>query len=216
MLINQKKAGELLRKYSIKTPKTIIFKETEFNKKIKYPVVLKVDSPKIIHKSDFGVIFLNLQNKEEVNRALKTQNTILKMNNITDYNFIVQEMVTGTELIMGMKRDETFGPVILLGIGGIFVEILKDTSMKIAPLKKKECYDMIEKLKAKKLLEGYRNTKKVNKDAIVDVLLKLSKLSIDQKHISEIDFNPVIVNEKKAIVVDARLIENGSWTIFST
>ncbi len=208
MLISQKKAGELLRKFSISQPKTIIFKEPEFNKKINYPVVLKVDSPEIIHKSDFGVIFLNLKNKDEVNRALKTEMTILKMHNIQNYDFIVQEMFKGQELIMGMKRDKTFGPVILLGLGGIFVEVIKDISMRIAPLAKKDCYEMIQELKGKNLLEGYRGKKEVSKDAIVDVLLKLSKLSLSEKNISEIDFNPVIVNEKEACVVDARMIKD--------
>ena len=207
MLVNQKKAGELIRRYSIPQPKTFIFEKPFFNKKIKYPVVLKVDSPEIIHKSDFGVIFLDLKNQEEVNRALKTELTVLKMHNIKNYKFIVQEMFKGQELIIGVKRDKTFGPVILLGMGGIFVEVLKDVSMRIAPLSKKDCYEMIEELKSKKLLEGYRNTEPVNKDAIVDILMKISKLSISEKEISEIDFNPVMINKKSACVVDVRLIQ---------
>lgn len=213
MLVNQKKAGDLLRKYNIPQPKTIIFKEDFFDKKINYPVVLKVDSPEIIHKSDFGVIFLNLKTQEEVNRALQTEITVLRMHKIENYNFVVQEMFKGQELIIGMKRDSTFGPVILLGLGGIFVEVLKDVSMRIAPLLKKDCYEMIEELKGKKLLEGYRNIEPVNKEAIVDILMKLSKLSVSQKEIIEIDFNPVMVNKNTACVVDARMIID-VWRIF--
>jgi acyl-CoA synthetase (NDP forming) len=134
--------------------------------------------------------------------------TILKMHNIKNYNFIVQEMFKGQELIIGMKRDKTFGPVILLGLGGIFVEVIKDFSMRIAPLTKKDSYDMIEELKGKKLLEGYRGKKKISKDAIVDILMKLSNLSIKEKDISEIDFNPVMINDKEACVVDARMMNN--------
>lgn len=206
MLVEQKKASELLRKYSIPQPKTIIFKEEFFDKKINYPVVLKVDSPDIIHKSDFGVIFLNLKNQEELNRALKTEMTILKMHNIKNYKFIVQEMFKGQELIIGMKRDKTFGPVILLGLGGIFVEVLKDVSMRVAPVSKKDCYEMIDELKGKKLFEGYRNIEPINKESIVDILMKLSKLSISEKEIVEIDFNPVMINKTNACVVDARMI----------
>lgn len=208
MLLNQKRASDLLRKYSIELPKTIIFENPLFDKKINYPVVLKIDSPEIIHKSDFGVIFLDLKNQEEVNRALKTEITILKMHDIQDYKFIVQEMVKGQELIMGMKRDKTFGPVILLGLGGIFVEVLKDVSMRIAPLTKKDCYEMIDELKGKKLLEGFRNTKAVDITKIIDLLMKLSKLAMSEKNITEIDFNPVMVDDKKACVVDARMIED--------
>jgi acyl-CoA synthetase (NDP forming) len=208
MLLNQKNAGELLKKYSIPVPRTFVFENPFFDKNINYPVVLKVDSPEIIHKSDFGVIFLDLKNQEEVNRALKTEMTILKMHNIIDYKFVVQEMIKGQELILGMKRDKTFGPVILFGIGGIFVEVLKDFSIRIAPLKKKDCFEMISELRGKKLLEGYRNTKPVNKDKIVELLIKLSNMAIKEKNISEIDFNPVIIDDKKAYVVDARMIQN--------
>ncbi len=207
MLIDQKKAGELLRKYSIPFPETIVFNHPEFDKKINYPVALKVDSPEILHKSDFGAVFTDLKTQGEVNRHIKTLFTLLKMHNIKEYNFIVQEMVEGTELIAGMKRDDTFGTILLVGIGGVFVELVRDVSMRIPPLTKKICNEMIEELKGKKLLEGFRGKSKVNKEAIVDILLKLSKLSLENKDIKEIDFNPIIAGKEKSYVVDARVIK---------
>jgi acyl-CoA synthetase (NDP forming) len=128
------------------------------------------------------------------------------MHNVKKYNFVVQEMIKGQEIIMGIKRDEIFGPVILFGLGGVLVEILKDVSMRIAPLSKRDCKEMIEEIKGSKLLDGYRNIKKVNKEKIIELLLNLSDLAVNEKEIEEIDFNPVIVNEKNAVVVDARII----------
>jgi len=207
MMLTQDKAIGLLKKYRIKTPKTLLFKQTELKKiNIDFPVALKIDSSEIIHKSDLGLVFTNIKTIHELNRHLKTISTVLKMRNIKKYNFVVQEMIKGQEIIMGIKRDEIFGPVILFGLGGVLVEILKDVSMRIAPLSKKDCKEMIDEIKGSKLLDGYRNIKKVNKEEIIALLMKLSALAVNEKEIDEIDFNPVIVNEKNAIVVDARII----------
>jgi acyl-CoA synthetase (NDP forming) len=116
-------------------------------------------------------------------------------------------MVNGQEIIIGMKRDVIFGQVILFGLGGVFVEVLKDVSLRIAPLIIKDCRDMINEIKGKKILYGFRNIPKTNQLAIIDLLLKTSKLAINEKNIAELDFNPVMV-DKKAVVVDARIIEN--------
>src|SRR3989344_6130051 len=122
--------------------------------------------------------------------SLHTAQTILEMHMIKDYSFVLQETARGHEVIMGMKRDRAFGPVIIFGLGGIFDEVIKDVSTRIAPLTKEMAAEMIEEIKGAKILRGYRNTKPANKE----------------KHIQEIDFNPVIANEKEAVVVDARMI----------
>jgi len=186
-------------------PKTYFSETGNFNIN-QFPVVLKIDSPNIVHKSDFGAVFLDISSKSEMNDKVKVAKSMLKKYNIKEYSFIVQEQLEGTELILGMKRDKIFGPVILLGLGGVFVEVLKDVSMRIAPLSKKDCKDMIEDLKGKQIIEGYRNFPKLDKELIVTLLLSLSKMSIQNPEILEIDLNPVIMTQKKAIVADARVI----------
>jgi acyl-CoA synthetase (NDP forming) len=208
MLIEQKEVLKLLRKYNLVYPKTLIFSESKLESiKLKFPVALKVDSSQIIHKSDFGVVHIGIKDLFELNRHLKTLSTLMKMHNITKYSFIVQEMVKGQELIIGMNRDEVFDTVIVFGLGGVFTEIIKDVSMRVAPLTKKDCYDMIDEIKGKKIFEGYRNIKPIKKERLVEVLMNLSKLAMNEKHIKEIDFNPVMFNEKHITVVDARMIK---------
>ncbi|MEK6916326.1 MAG: acetate--CoA ligase family protein [Nanoarchaeota archaeon] len=207
MQLSQKEAQTLLKKYKIDFPKTEIFKENYIKRTdLKFPLVLKIDSPDIIHKSDMGLVFTGLKSLHDINQNLRTSATILKMHKIEDYNFQLQETITGDEIIMGMKRDTSFGPVILFGLGGIFVEVIKDVSMRIAPLTKTMCIEMIDSIKGIKILEGYRNAKPANKEKLAELLMKLSDISIKEKQIQEIDFNPVIVNDKKAVVVDARII----------
>ena len=208
MLIEQKEVLKLLRKYNLVYPKTLIFSESKLESiKLKFPVALKVDSSQIIHKSDFGVVHIGIKDLFELNRHLKTLSTLMKMHNITKYSFIVQEMVKGQESIIGMNRDEVFDTVIVFGLGGVFTEIIKDVSMRVAPLTKKDCYDMIDEIKGKKIFEGYRNIKPIKKERLVEVLMNLSKLAMNEKHIKEIDFNPVMFNEKHITVVDARMIK---------
>ncbi len=208
MFLEQKKVVDLLDKYSIFYPKTDIIRDKRElnNLKLNFPVVLKVDSAHVLHKSDFGLVFTNLISYLELNAKIEIAEQILNEKNINDYKFIIQEMIKGTELILGMKTDLTFGKVVVFGIGGVFVEILKDISMRIAPLTKKDCYEMLDEIKGKRLLEGYRKTSAVNKEGIVELMLNFSKLCMQEKEISEIDFNPVIANEKKVFVADARII----------
>ena len=118
---------------------------------------------------------------------------------------LVQKMESGIEVIIGMKNDAQFGPVLLFGLGGIFVEILKDTSLRITPVDKKQALGMIQEIKSYPLLEGVRGGKAVNIDAIADIIVKTSKLA-ENKKIREIDFNPVIVNERSAAIIDVRIM----------
>jgi acetyl-CoA synthetase (ADP-forming) len=201
---------KLLEKYKLPFVKSKLCKSAELAQKnakvIGFPVALKVVSPNIIHKSDIGGVRVNLQNEEEVKNAF--EQIIKKTKSLAKRKLegvLVQKMESGTEVIIGMKKDPQFGPVILFGLGGIFVEILKDTSLRIAPIDKKEAMEMIQEIKAYKILEGARGKKGVNIDEIANVIVKLSKLA-EEKKIKEIDFNPVIVNEKTAKIVDARIM----------
>jgi acyl-CoA synthetase (NDP forming) len=119
----------------------------------------------------------------------------------------VEEMVEGTELIIGSKIDRQFGPVILLGIGGIGVEIYSDTAIRMAPIEKKDVILMIDELKAKRIIEGFRGNKPVNIEKLSEILVKFSELTIEfENKIESIDLNPVMCNERKCVIADARII----------
>ena len=176
---------------------------------IGYPVVLKIVSPDIIHKSDAGGVIVDLKNAEEVTDAYKK---ILE--NVKKYNtnakivgILVQEMAPqSTETIVGAIKDPQFGQTVMFGLGGIFVEILKDVSFRIAPLTTNDAKDMITELKAYPLLKGYRNTPPIDVDALVNILCNTSRLVMDNPEIKELDLNPVLAYQKGAKTVDARII----------
>jgi 4-hydroxybutyryl-CoA synthetase (ADP-forming) len=177
---------------------------------IGYPVVLKIVSPNIIHKSDAGGVKVNLNNEQEVRDAY---NTIIKNAKNYDPNaeivgILVEEMVkNGKEIIIGANKDPKFGPTIMFGLGGIYVEVLKDVTFRLAPVGKHEAMKMINSIKMKKLLEGVRGEKPSDKEAIAECIQRLSQLMLDFPEIAEIDMNPVMVLEegKGCRVVDVRI-----------
>ncbi len=206
MLLQQKEVLILLQKYSILYPKTTIIKTVSDIDKFTYPAVLKIDSPEVSHKSDLGLVITDIKNSSEAKQKLKVCEDKLKKYNINDYRFLLQKQIEGQEIIIGMKRDPIFGPAILFGLGGVFVEVLKDYSIRIAPLSRKDCLDMISEIKGKKILSGFRNIPAINKEKIISLLLKISKVAMNERDIMEIDFNPVMIN-RYAEVVDARIIK---------
>ncbi|MFH1408352.1 MAG: acetate--CoA ligase family protein [Nanoarchaeota archaeon] len=173
-------------------------------KHIKYPVVLKAMSPKIIHKSDTGFVMLDIKNES----GLKTAYDYLVSHakGIPLQGMLVQKMAKGKEVIIGMKNDPTFGPVIMFGHGGIFVEVLKDVTFRVLPLTRKDAKEMIEETKGYSILAGARGEKRVNIAHLEKIIMQLAKLAKEHPEIKEIDFNPVIVDEKHAIVVDTRIL----------
>jgi acyl-CoA synthetase (NDP forming) len=182
---------------------------TRFADELGYPIVLKIVSPDIIHKSDVGGVIINLNSPEEVQKAyaqilLNVHKSKAKANIL---GVLVQKMAPeSTEVIVGAIKDPQFGPALMFGLGGIFVEILKDVAFRIAPINTDEAREMITEVKAYPLLKGYRNTPPADIDAITDILLKISKLIMDCQNIKELDLNPIMVYEKGAITVDARII----------
>lgn len=202
---------KILKKYNLSSPLSELAKSasdaSRIADKIGYPVVLKIDSPQIIHKSDAGGVMINLNCKEEVAAAYcRMMKNIKKICKAKINGALIQKMEQGTSIIIGMKRDAQFGPVLMFGLGGIFVEIIKDVSFRIAPIDKNEALDMIKEIKGYEILKGARGTENVNLNSIIDIILKLSKLSIKEKKIIELDFNPIIVNKKSAKIVDARIM----------
>lgn len=181
----------------------------KFAKKIGYPVVLKIVSPEIIHKSDVGGVILNIKDEKDVQNAYKQIMDNVKRHK-PDAKFVgmlVQEMAPqSTEVIVGATKDPQFGQTLMFGLGGIFVEILKDVTFRIAPITEDEAREMVTSVRAYPLLKGYRNTPPADIEAIVEILLNTSKLVMEHQEIKEIDLNPIMVYEKGAKTVDARII----------
>ncbi|WP_413299883.1 acetate--CoA ligase family protein [Bacillus sp. 1P10SD] len=178
---------------------------------IGYPVVLKVHSFEITHKSDIKGVLLNLKSEEEVRKGFQEiiQNVHFYHPNATDVMVSVQKMMEpGTEVIVGMKRDRVFGPSILFGLGGVWVEILKDVSVRISPLTDHDIEEMIKEIKGNPLLGEFRGSRERDIPKLKELIRTLEELSIQYPEISEIDLNPVFLYEKDkgAIVADARII----------
>jgi acyl-CoA synthetase (NDP forming) len=181
----------------------------KFANAIGFPTVLKIVSSDIIHKSDIGGVIVGLKNADDVRHGY---NQILQ--NVKKYNpkariagVLVQEMAPpSTEVIVGAIKDPQFGPAVMFGLGGVFVEVLKDVTFRIAPITEDDACDMISEVKAYPLLKGYRNTPPADLEAIEKILLSTSRLVTDYMEIKELDLNPVIVYEKGAKTVDARII----------
>lgn len=203
--LNIKSAEKLLRKYKIPYPKSKLAKSKQeavkYAKKLKYPVVLKTASEDILHKSDVGGVMINIKNQDELEEAYDSISRKTKSKQV-----FVQEMVQGTYVFIGMKHDPAFGPVLAFGLGGIFVEILKDVAFRVAPIKRSEALAMIKSIKGYPMLTGARGKEKVNIKLLTKILLHASKLAMKEKSIKEFDLNPIVIDSKEAKAVDARFI----------
>ncbi len=195
---------DLLNLYGISTTKyKVINKESELDKiGLKYPVALKVCSNKILHKTDVGGVKLNIRDEQELRKIFKEfKKKFPKENLLAD-----QMEEKGVEIIIGLVQDPTFGLSIMCGIGGIYTELYKDVSFRVVPIDRYDAEQMIEEIKGKKLLEGFRNIP-ANKQLVIDLLLKVSKIGAElDEHIDQMDLNPVFVYEESLCVVDAKLI----------
>jgi succinyl-CoA synthetase beta subunit len=174
----------------------------QFAQKMGYPVVGKVVSPKLVHKSEKNGVEIGIDNDE------KLMETFRRFSQIDGFaGMLVEEMISGIELIVGAKVDDQFGPVVLLGIGGTGVEIYKDVTLRMAPLALKDIESMIRCLKAHSLLEGYRGSKPVNLEELNRLLKTFSDFVMDLESLIEsIDLNPVICSPTRCVVADARIM----------
>lgn len=177
--------------------------------KFGYPIVMKIVSPDIIHKSDAGGVLVNLKNSSEVAAGYKKiiENAMKYKADAKIVGVIVQEMAPqSTEVIIGALKDPQFGQTVMFGLGGIFVELLKDVNFRVAPITAEDAKEMITQLKAYPLLKGYRNTQPADIDALVRIICNTSKLVMENPEIKELDLNPVMAYPKGATTVDARII----------
>ncbi|HPL10415.1 MAG TPA: acetate--CoA ligase family protein, partial [Smithellaceae bacterium] len=197
-------AQKILSLYGFKTPKFgVAATEGEAvaaARKIGYPVVAKIVSPAVVHKSDVKGVVVGIKDDETLVR------TLARLSKIDGFaGMLIAEMVKGLELIVGAKNDFQFGPMILLGMGGVGVEIYKDVSLRMAPLKTRDADHMIQELAARKLLTGYRGSEPVNLNALKKTIVAFSHLMMDMRDVVEsVDLNPVMCTAKSCIVADAR------------
>lgn len=203
-LVDFEVAKKLLSDYRILSPRTVfVVSEKELIKSIKgfkYPVFLKIYGKNILHRTEkMGVG--EATNKAEMVKMFYQMKRIKGVDGI-----LVQEKINGKSLILGMKRDPQFGPVIMVGIGGIFTEILKDFVLRVAPISEGEALKMISELKGYDYLLGKRDKKPVNLREVAKVVAALSRLSLKEENMKEIDLNPVIADGKKAVAVDFKFL----------
>ena len=176
---------------------------------IGFPVVLKISSPDIVHKSDVGGVRLHLQTAEDVRQAYRAilRSTVAQAPAAHVEGISVQPMATpGVEVIIGMSKDATFGPVLMFGLGGVLVEILQDVAFRIVPLSQRDAAEMLRDIKGFPLLQGYRGAPTADLEALERILLTLSDFVTRTPMIKEIDLNPVYAYAQGALAVDARML----------
>jgi len=181
----------------------------DFSEQIGYPTVLKIVSPDVLHKFDVGGVILNVKSQEEARKAYNqiVENVKKHKPDARIDGILVQEMAPcATEIIVGSIKDAQFGSTLMFGLGGTFVEVMKDVSFRIAPINEADAQEMISEIKAYPILQGYRGQQPRDIDAIIKILVNTSKLVMDNQQIKELDLNPVMVYEKGAKTVDARII----------
>jgi acyl-CoA synthetase (NDP forming) len=212
-MLTEFESKRILRQAGIPVVETRLAKTQKeavsLSRKMGFPVVLKISSPEVIHKSDSGGVKLSLNNAAEVKKAydeilkkVKKQYPEAAVHGVS-----VQKMVRpGTEVIIGTSKDPQFGPVIMFGLGGIFVELLKDVSFRVIPVKGKDAQEMIEEIKGYPLLKGYRGKEPASITALVEIILKISKFIEQNSQVKELDLNPIFAYRDKAVAVDARII----------
>ncbi|MFP3317592.1 MAG: acetate--CoA ligase family protein [Thermoplasmata archaeon] len=211
--VTEVEAKAILEAYRIPVAKTMLAKTKEeaeeLSKNMKYPLVAKIVSPQVIHKSDVGGVILNIKTPEELVNAFEKiiLNVKTKVPNAEIIGVAVQEMAPqGTESIIGSTKDVQFGPTVMFGLGGIFVEVMKDVSFRIAPFSKSTAIDMINELNGKAILYGVRGEKPKDIESLSDAISRVSQLVTDFPEIKELDANPTLVYEEGIKVVDARII----------
>lgn len=206
--LSEYEAKQILVAYDIPVTREILL--TDKNqlekaiRKIGFPLVMKGCSSEIAHKTEKGLIHIDIRTLKEAKKAFQEIINGLKG---FEGGVLVQEMIKGRrELVMGMTRDAQFGPCVMFGLGGIFTEILRDISFRRAPLKKSDARAMMEEIKAHKILDAVRGMEAVDRKMLADMLMNIGRIGLDVPEISEIDLNPVIIWGSKPVVVDALIV----------
>jgi len=211
--LTELEAREILKYYRIPVVRGEVVKTIEgalnFAEKHGYPLALKVVSRQIIHKTDVGGVILNVGGEKELRSAFEQiiKNVRRKKRDaIIDGIFVQEMMESAPEVIIGGKMDHTFGHIILFGLGGVFVDVFDDVAIRVVPISRKDAYSMIQEIKGYRILQGYRGGKPSDLRALVDILMKTSRMLEENQEIKELDINPVFALPDRAVAVDARII----------
>ena len=205
--LSEFESKQVLAAHGIPVTKEILVNDLkglmDATRKIGYPLVLKGCSSDIAHKTEKGLIRVDIRNEGEAKSAFEE----IVANMGTDAGVLVQEMVKGQrELVIGLTRDPQFGPCVMFGLGGIFTEILKDISFRVAPLEKRDALDMMREIRGHKILEAVRGMEAADLDTLSDILIKVGRIGLENETVKEIDINPVIISGNKPVAVDALVV----------
>lgn len=206
-------AFEIAKHYDIPVPQAYVVRSPEealeLADKVGYPIALKIISPDITHKSDVGGVKLNLKSRDDAAKGVKEILEVVpqkapgaRLSGVLMYKMAPQ----GLEVIVGGVRDGVFGPVVMFGLGGVYVEVLKDVSFRIAPISREDALEMMMEIKSAKVLEGYRGQPPADKEALANVIMGLSKLLEENEEVESADLNPVMAYPSGAVAVDVRII----------
>jgi acyl-CoA synthetase (NDP forming) len=200
------RAKELFEEFGLPTTKYYWAKSHEeavrAAEKIGYPLVVKVVSVEVMHKTEVQGVEVGVKDQDQLKSVYQRMQKLPSFQGV-----LLDEMVFGVELIIGSKQDVQFGTIVMVGIGGVAVEVYQDVALRMAPLSADHALAAINTLQGKKLLDGFRGQAPINKPALVDLLVSFSKLAYQLKdHIESIDLNPVFANSQTAVIADARLV----------
>lgn len=168
-----------------------------------YPVVLKGCADTLLHKTEKNMVFLNLASPDDVGDAY---DRITGAGEPLDGVLVQEQVRGGRELVIGMVRDPQFGPCVMFGLGGVFTEVLRDTTFRVAPLSREDAAEMLDEVKARALLDAFRGQPAVDRDALIDALVGIGALALENDEIAEIDINPIIVADDRPVAVDAVVV----------
>lgn len=201
--LSEAEAKSLLREWGIPTTNFLLPEREDLaSLRIRFPVAVKVSSPNVLHKTDQGGVFIDVKDWEELTRCF---DTIMKR--FPEGQVLVESMEEGNaEFIVGLLKDPIFGLIIMFGTGGVLTELYQDISFRKVPITPDDADEMMDEIKAGKLLRGFRGIK-ADREAVKQLLLEASEMGIElEEHINQVDFNPVIVKENGCVVVDAKII----------
>jgi len=207
-MLSEHESKKLLAAYGIPVTKERLARNVGELKQaasdIGYPIVLKGHSPSLAHKTEKGLIRVDIRNEQE---AIEAFNEITENVENNEKAVLVQEMIKGQrELVVGLTRDPQFGPCVMFGLGGIFTEILKDISFRVAPLEKHDALEMMREIKGHKILDAVRGMPAADIDALADILMAVGRIGLEKDDVKEIDINPLILQGSKPVAVDALVV----------
>ncbi|GIU71373.1 MAG: CoA-binding protein [Candidatus Nitrosocaldaceae archaeon] len=210
-VVTEEQAKEILQEYNIKVPEYALAKSAEeaveAARKMGFPLVMKIVSPQILHKTDVQGVKVGVASEEEVRQVFNDMYGRLSKEYDVKGVLLEKMVPQGIELIVGLQYDQQFGPVIMVGLGGIFTEIFKDVSFRMLPITKEDALSMLNDLKGKKILEGFRGSEAINKDMLAEALVNIGRLGVDMAaYYDSVDFNPIVVYPNDYRVVDAKIL----------